>query len=168
MSRIASGIPRQCTIALLSNGDRFRTVWSTSVDGLRLEKCLDQWEPIWENRKVHWIRAVAARTRGSVIPFDTFDRRLRRRFNMMDRLVRAAADVAVPQVVDRRDADAALASSRVKAEIIRQCLSSTGITPRPFKDTIRMFVSVKLFLASNSFYERLILTYHPGGVLRPS
>lgn len=49
---------------------------------------------------------------------------------MIDRLVRAAADVAVPQVVDRRDADAALASSRVKAEIIRQCLSSTGITPR--------------------------------------
>lgn len=56
--------------------------------------------------------------------------RLRRGFNMIDRLVRAAADVAVPQVVDRRDADAALASSRVKAEIIRQCLSSTGITPR--------------------------------------
>ncbi|KYN12619.1 Nidogen-2 [Trachymyrmex cornetzi] len=31
-SRITSGVPRQCTIALLSNGDRFRTVWSTLVD----------------------------------------------------------------------------------------------------------------------------------------
>lgn len=69
-----SGVPRQRTIALLSNGERFRTVWSTLINGLRLEKRSDRWEPIWENREVHWIRAVAARTRGSVIPFDTFDR----------------------------------------------------------------------------------------------
>jgi len=38
----------------------------------------------------------------------------------MDRPIRVAADhIAVPQVVDRWDTDAALASSRVKVEIIR-------------------------------------------------
>lgn len=65
-----------------------------------LEKRLTRREPIWEDR---WVHAVAARTRGSMIPFDTFDRRrLGREFSMMDRSVHAAAadHIAVQQVVE--------------------------------------------------------------------
>lgn len=92
------------------------------LNGPGLEKCFDRRKPIRKDREIRWVRAIAARTLGSVIPFDTFDRwRLGREFTMIDwaAWLTAADHVAVPQVVDRRDADATLASSTVKAEIIR-------------------------------------------------
>ncbi|KYN04653.1 hypothetical protein ALC62_04484 [Cyphomyrmex costatus] len=43
-----SGTARQCTIAPLSNGDRFRTVWSTLWSTiLHFVKDLDRRESIW-------------------------------------------------------------------------------------------------------------------------
>lgn len=153
MSRIASGVPRQCTIALLSNGDRFRTVWSTPIDGLRLEKRSDRWEPIWEDRKVHWIRAVVARMRGSVIPFDTFDwRQFRREHDgSADPCCCRSCCGSAGRRSSRRWRGFGLFESQGRDYSPMSIVNWNHFETRPFKDTIRMFVSVKLFLASNSF-----------------
>ncbi|TGZ50907.1 hypothetical protein DBV15_07299 [Temnothorax longispinosus] len=69
------GEPRQRTIALLSNRDRFRTVWSTLVQRSPSQETFGSTGTNLggPGSRVGFAR-VAARTRSSVIPFDTFDR----------------------------------------------------------------------------------------------